>query len=196
MKTTPTVLFVCTGNVARSPFMEFTLRQALLDTPAAGIRLHSAGTYAVAGSGVHEEVAAELAAREIDAEGFAAQQVTADLINEAGLILTAAREHRRHVARLAPRKRPVTFTLRQFIRLVQLDPIGEVRGHEGGPLTALAELANRNRGLSPGAQPEDDIADPIGGQHRAFATAFAAIDQPVSVLAELLAGLRGLPQTT
>ena len=48
----------------------------------------------------------------------------------AGLILTASRDHRRQVARIAPERRNVTFTLRQFIRLVQLDPIGLVAGQQ------------------------------------------------------------------
>lgn len=191
--TTPGILFVCTGNIARSPFMELTLANRLAGTMAVGLPLSSAGTYATTGSPIHREVAAELSNRGIDSDGFVASQLTAEKILAAGLILTASREHRRLVARLAPQRRNATFTLRQFVRLIQLDPVGEIRLQADGPLDALAQLANRNRGLSAGAQDDDDIADPVGSSRRAFGSAFAAIDPPISVLADLITGLRSLP---
>lgn len=183
-----TVLFVCTGNIARSPFMELTLRNRLATTSAAQFRIASAGTFAVAGGRIHPNVAAELSRRGIDSTTFAATQLTAQQVLDAGLILTASREHRRHVARLAPQRRNVTFTLRQFIRLVQLDPVGEVRLAAPGPLSALAQLAARNRGLSGGAEEADDIADPLGGSRRNYAATFDAIDPGVEVLAQLIVG--------
>jgi protein-tyrosine phosphatase len=189
----PGILFVCTGNIARSPFMELTLANRLAGTSAVGLQISSAGTYAVAGAGVHSEVAAELQGRGIDPTGFTSTQLTAQRILDAGLILTASREHRRLVARLAPERRNVTFTLRQFVRLIQLDPVGEIRMATDGPLEALAQLANRNRGLSAGSQDDDDIADPVNSPRRAFAAAFAAIDPAISLLGDLVSGLRDLP---
>lgn len=191
---TPGILFVCTGNIARSPFMQLTLANRLAGTSAVGLPVSSAGTYAVTGSGVHNEIAAELGNRGIDPGEFRATQLTADRIIASGLILTASRDHRRLVARLAPARRNVTFTLRQFVRLIQLDPVGEIRLASNDPLEALAQLANRNRGLSAGTQDDDDIADPVSGPRRAFTTAFAAIDPAINVLGDLISGLRGLPR--
>lgn len=186
-----TILFVCTGNIARSPFMEFTLSNRLATSAAFPFRVMSAGTFAVAGGRVHPAVAKELGRRGIDPGAFTATQLTARHALDAGLILTASRDHRRQVARLAPERRNVTFTLRQFVRLVQLDPVGEVRSASAGPLAGLAQLASRNRGLSGGSEADDDIADPVSGNHRAFSSAFEAIDPAIEVLAGLLTGLRG-----
>jgi protein-tyrosine phosphatase len=184
-----TVLFVCTGNIARSPFMEYTLRSRLADTPAADFRIASAGTFAVTNGRLHREVGAELKRRGLEADGFTATQLTARHALDAGLILTASREHRRQVARVAPERRNVTFTLRQFIRLVQLDPVGEVRfAASNGLLPALAQLASRNRGLSSGTEDADDIADPAGGSKRGFTAAFETIDPAIEVLANLITG--------
>jgi protein-tyrosine phosphatase len=188
------ILFVCTGNIARSPFMELTLANRLAGTSAVGLQVASAGTYAVAGAHVHPEVAAELQVRGIDPEGFTATQLTSELVHNAGLILTASRDHRRMVARLAPERRNATFTLRQFVRLIQLDPVGEIRVATDGPLDALAQLANRNRGLSSGSQDDDDVIDPVNAPRRQFATAFAAIDPAISLLGDLVTGLRDLPR--
>lgn len=187
-----TILFVCTGNIARSPFMELTLANRLASTSAAGFRVTSAGTFAVSGGHLHPTVASELKRRGIEADAFTPHQLTARHALDAGLILTASREHRRQVARLAPERRNVTFTLRQFVRLVQLDPVGEVRLASGGPLPALAQLASRNRGLSGGSEDGDDVADPIRGSRRAFTAAFEAIDPAIEVLANLISGIRGI----
>lgn len=186
------ILFVCTGNIARSPFMELTLAQRLADTSAAALPVTSAGTYALAHSGVHPAVAEELDNRGIDSSGFTTTQLSSQLVQQAGLILTATRDHRRLVARLAPERRNVTFTLRQFVRLIQLDPVGEIRVATNGPLEALAQLANRNRGLSGGSQDDDDIVDPVNSHRRLFPATFAAIDPAISLLAELITGLKDL----
>jgi len=184
-----TVLFVCTGNIARSPFMEYTLRDRLADSPASDFRITSAGTFAVANGRLHPAVDTELARRGIDAGAFTATQLTARHALDAGLILTASREHRRQVARIAPERRNAIFTLRQFVRLVQLDPVGEVRlATSSGLLPALAQLASRNRGLSSGTEDGDDIADPAGGSRRSFAAAFDAIDPAIEILAGLISG--------
>lgn len=188
------ILFVCTGNIARSPFMELTLANRLAGTAAVGMPVSSAGTYAVTGSHIHPEVAVELRSRGIDSSGFVASQLTADRVLDAGLILTASRDQRRLVARLAPERRHVTFTLRQFVRLIQLDPVGEIRISSDGPLEALAKLASRNRGLSSGAQDDDDVIDPVNAPRRQFAATFAAIDPAISLLADLITGLREAPR--
>ncbi|MBN9105273.1 MAG: hypothetical protein J0I14_09740 [Propionibacteriaceae bacterium] len=188
--TEATILFVCTGNIARSPFMEYTLRQRLRDTSTSGFRIASAGTFAVPAGQLHPMVSDELAHRGIDGAAFVPSQLTARHALDAGLILTASRDHRRQVARIAPERRNVTFTLRQFIRLVQLDPIGEVRLASCSLLPALAELASRNRGLSGGSEESDDIADPIRGGRRAFTAAFDAIDPAIEVLANLISAAR------
>lgn len=188
----PGILFVCTGNIARSPFMELTLANRLAGTSAVGLPVRSAGTYALAHSGLHPEVAAELRNRGIDASDFSTTQLTSALVRDAGLILTATRDHRRLVARLVPEKRNVTFALRQFIRLIQLDPVGEIRVATDGPLEALAQLASRNRGLSAGSQDDDDIMDPVNTPRHSFPATFAAIDPAINLLSDLVTGLRDL----
>src|SRR4051812_10984921 len=74
-----TVLFVCTGNICRSPVAERVARaflDAALGAEAACIHLGSAGTRAVVGSGVHPDSAAVLAGLGGKPAGFAARQLT------------------------------------------------------------------------------------------------------------------------
>jgi protein-tyrosine-phosphatase len=53
------------------------------------------------------------------ADQHSSQRLTADLIDAADLVLTAAREHRAEVVSMSAQARPKTFTVRQAGRLAQ-----------------------------------------------------------------------------
>lgn len=68
----PMLLFVCTGNVCRSPFAE---RYAISAQRSFCVPWRFAGVGALAGAPMDEPMAAELRARGGDLSGFAAQQL-------------------------------------------------------------------------------------------------------------------------
>ncbi len=88
----PSVLFVCTGNLHRSPMAEY-LFKARVD-PAAGWQIASAGTYTRDGLPTTSEVVAVLAAWGIDPSGHRSQEVTRALLERYNLILCLARNHK------------------------------------------------------------------------------------------------------
>src|SRR4051812_36140373 len=90
------ILFVCTGNICRSPYAERRLRQLLPDT---GVPISSAGTGAVMGSGIESATSEALRRLGADVTGFAARAVTPQLVEGAELVLTLTRGHRADVAR-------------------------------------------------------------------------------------------------
>ena len=73
---------VCTGNVCRSPYLERRLRHELAGT---GIAVESAGTKARAGLEMDEGTRERLDSAGIDAGGFQARQLSADMVSRAGL---------------------------------------------------------------------------------------------------------------
>ncbi|WP_341854323.1 hypothetical protein [Brachybacterium sp. GPGPB12] len=87
----PSVLFVCTGNVCRSPFAEHLLRDRL-----PGNRAASRGIFALEGSAMESQMAGELSARGVDPQGFRARQVSATDLG-ADLILTMSRRQRAYL---------------------------------------------------------------------------------------------------
>ncbi|WP_299954900.1 hypothetical protein [uncultured Modestobacter sp.] len=160
------VLFVCTGNICRSPLAERVTRAYLdeaLGEQAAAIQVRSAGTQAVVGSGVHPDSALVLAGFGGEPAGFAARQMVEDMAIDADLTLTLTRAHRRTVLAGAPRALSRTFTIREAGELVRL-----VSGDRELPGTTLAERcrslvramaeARSQRSTDAG----DDIGDPIG----------------------------------
>lgn len=159
------VLLVCTGNICRSALAERLGRaylDELLDDRAGAILLTSAGTRAVANSGMHPDSALVLQGFGAEPRDFRARQLRDEHPAQADLILTMTRGHRRDVLGLAPRSLARTFTLREAASL--LDGLGDAIGLDGdssaGRARALVQAmaAARPRRVDDG---EDDVPDPI-----------------------------------
>jgi protein-tyrosine phosphatase len=182
------LLFVCTGNICRSPTAELYAAHHL---PAESFRVHSAGTYGLEGYAIEPGAARPLKALGIAYDAFRARRLTEAQIAEADLVLTATREHRTAVVTLVPRALPRTFTLREFARLVDgVEPGGEPNGAadpaERGRALVAAAAARRGRVWAP---PEaDDVDDPYGLGPKAYDRAAAEIADALRLPLELLAG--------
>jgi protein-tyrosine-phosphatase len=88
------LLFVCTGNLCRSPMAEALLRQRLEDanlTPRVQVR--SAGVWAQEGRPASAEAIEVMAERALDIEDHRAHVLTAEDMAEAELVLVMSREH-------------------------------------------------------------------------------------------------------
>lgn len=160
------VLFVCTGNICRSPIAE-RLARAFVDEAfgpdAASFHLESAGTQAMVGSGVHPDSARVLTALGGDPRGFAARQLADDVAIQADLTLALTRSHRRAALKRAPRGLSRTFTLVEAAELASLVPV-EVDlpgGAFGDRCRALVGQMAAARVLR-SSDVRDDIADPMG----------------------------------
>ena len=186
------VLFVCTGNICRSPFAQFHTRfllEARLGPHARRFAVASGGTSAVVGSGMHPLSRAQLASRadHPDVAAFRARQVPERDVAMADLVLTMSREHRGRVLQDVPQALGKAFTLLEFARLLEhagpvplpADPVERARG--------LVELALRTRGGPAPVPAEDDaVGDPIRGDEADHAAAAGTIDRAVRALVDPL----------
>lgn len=124
------VLFVCVGNVCRSPLGERLLRSKLPE----GFEVSSAGMYALAGQPMSPRAAAQLEQYGGDPAGFEARQLDSSIALGSDLILVATAELRSQVLAEWPALLRRTFTVREFAAL--LDVVGPSSGPSSGSGTA------------------------------------------------------------
>ncbi|QEO13676.1 low molecular weight phosphatase family protein [Agromyces intestinalis] len=187
------VLFVCTGNICRSPIAErlFAARLELLGIEAS---VSSAGTRALAGTRMTKEAVDVLSAAGIDPGRHTARVLTPDLVLNADLVLTATRAHRAAVASLVPAASRRSFTLREFARVADFVATQQVDSeasteHPAAKLQQLVHAAPTQRGLAvPPATPEDDdILDPYGRAPDVYAEAGELIERAIDAILSPLA---------
>jgi protein-tyrosine phosphatase len=163
------LLFVCTGNICRSPFAEMFTRHAfeLTATERNPFEVASAGVAAVIGSAMHPASCAALeyfGIPETAAARFRACQLTASHVAAADLVLGAAPIHRGEALRVWPQAIARAFTLREFARLVRLVDLEALPADPVGRARALVEATRAARGMTPPVSPEaNTVPDPMGG---------------------------------
>lgn len=184
--TMETLLFVCTGNVCRSPMAE-AMATSLFDRRGADVAVLSAGTMH-AGLPPTPRAQWALRRRGLDVTGYRSRSLEKALDPAPDLILTMCREHARVVIDRRPDLFGRTFTLKDFVR----------RAGEEGPRRRTEDLASfvdrLQLGRKPwdlhGNEPEDDVADPIGRRRRFYERCAAEIDDLVASLVDMAWPLR------
>ena len=113
------ILFVCTGNICRSPMAKQMLQQRLETLGVKGATVTSAGTAAMTGHGLDVETAAAMELLGFETKDHSAQQLTQELIRGADLVLTATAEQRSDVVELLLAANRYSFTTREFAALAE-----------------------------------------------------------------------------
>jgi len=190
------ILVVCTANACRSPLAEQLLRARLAGWLPTEFSVSSAGTRAAYNHPACREAGRLLERLGLDQAGHRPRQLTREIIDDAQLVLTAERDHRAAVARLAPEARWRTFTLREAAALTEAARAADSRGDLGqaAPADRLSDFVdelNRARGL---VEPTLDIADGHGFSVRRHRAALQLVDEAVAGIAAGLALDRSLPQ--
>ena len=110
------VMFVCTGNICRSPMAEGLLRDKLAREGLAGRhQVLSTGVWAVEGRPASANAVAVMDERGIDIHDHIARTITADDMAEADLILVMSRDHAQMIRNTWPQYDWQVFRLSEMI---------------------------------------------------------------------------------
>ena len=166
---TPTILFLCTGNAARSVMAAATLRELRPD-----IRVESAGTLSVDGLPISWRTRAAFDDIGIPHPAHASRQAQRAHLHDSDLVIGLAPEHVAWVRREHRDVADRTVTLIRLVRVLpRRQPALDVR------LRAL-DLA------SVALEPWEEVVDPGGGEVPEFVAAARQIHALVQQLAVLL----------
>jgi sulfate adenylyltransferase len=168
------VLFVCTANICRSPYLELRARQLL--GPDSGVEVSSAGTRGFDTEPVSDTMAAEFARWDTETGSFRSRPATPELVDAADLVLTAEASHRTQLLEDRPAAFKKIYTVGQFVASAQAaDPA--LRGRD-----LLEALQNRRAPASP----DHDIDDPYRRGPDAARRAAVTMEALLEVLVDRL----------
>lgn len=154
------IMFVCTGNLARSAFAQHHSSQ-LLGTPEL---FASAGTSAVVGQSMHPELAALFP----HPPHHHARQATGSILHSSPLIIVMAKQHLSWIADEAPELTRRTFLFQRCaLALTRQPPSNPLRPHKLSQYIASVSIPR---------QDIEDIPDPINGPPEQFTQCALTID--------------------
>lgn len=179
------VLFVCEGNICRSPYAAVAFEERWRSLTGERPVVASAGTRAPLGAAAHPEL--EPYFRDEDSiarlHAHRSRRLETRQIREHSLVITMERGQREQVLDLAPAALRRTFTLLELARLAERVLAEPAEVHDGDTLTSLT---GRHRLALAAAGGEGDVADPIGGAPSDFARMAHDIDSALASTVELL----------
>ncbi|MBI2441189.1 MAG: low molecular weight protein arginine phosphatase [Lentisphaerae bacterium] len=106
------ILFVCTGNLCRSPVAEYLLRHAL--GPRTPWQVSSAGLFAGQGTPASPPAIEVLQERGINLRPHRSRQVTKEMVDAAALIVVMTSEHLAELKRRFPEAQDRIYLLKSF----------------------------------------------------------------------------------
>ncbi|MGP9839068.1 arsenate reductase/protein-tyrosine-phosphatase family protein [Arthrobacter sp. 179] len=176
------LLFVCTGNICRSPTAALMIAKWLEEEFPGQFTVESAGVRAFAGEAIDPGAAAQLP-EDIDASDFHARQLTVGMLEKADLVLCMDRGQRASCAQMQPQVLRRIFTLREFARIASylaqrrlalsfLEPVRLEELAGAARWRQLLQEAPSGRPQSLAALPsDDDVIDPYGASIREYRSA-------------------------
>lgn len=194
------LLFVCTGNIARSPIAEACARACLASNGDTGVSwdIASAGTHAVEGAPVRPEAQQAAASLGYDLTARRARILAPEDLSQPDLILAMGWEQIAHIWSLVPQAWERSFTLKEFVWWAKQSPstppiMFEYRADRMRDKVkqahAIRKRARADHGFWGGLRPEDlDLIEPEGKAEDAWNDLARAVRALVTDSVRLVGG--------
>lgn len=180
------LLFVCEGNICRSPFAERVL-QSMLVKPPPNLIITSAGTAPAYGNAIAGETAKIIELLGARSGAHQPKEATRQLLDDAELVLTATRDQRAKVVQRHPPAILYTFTIRQLGHILGAPVADESAVHLDGPVS-IAEFARARVASAAGIGDDADVVDPFRQASSTHAMAALQMLPTLNLLATTLGG--------
>ena len=167
------IVFVCTGNICRSPMGEALLRHELARRGCDGIEVSSCGTWGAAAQSATAHAVSVLERRGVDLTSHRSRALDAAEIAEADLVVAMTSVHVREIEEMVPSALPRVRLMKELVEL-DLQP--------GAGLEALLAATR------PAPRRDLDVDDPMGLLPRSYERAAGEIEAGVKVLAAVICG--------
>ena len=179
------ILFVCTGNIHRSPMAELLAPGIFRNS---SLEFASAGTRGLHGHAIGEEAAALLRRDHVDEhaiKSFRSRRITPQIAAEADLILCFEAQQRGDIVIESPMRGRRTFMLTDFANIAEAS---KANGWLAGDTMAerIDSVIDSAGLLRPELPEAQDVDDPQGMGEEAFTSARDAIVQLLDRIARAL----------
>jgi protein-tyrosine phosphatase len=199
------ILFVCTGNLCRSPMAE-ALFQSKLTSDYPGltslILAHSAGTSAVEDSPATSSAVQAMDLWDVDLEPHRSSELTLTQLRDADIVVVMAREHLLSIERMYPQALQKSTTLKHLASMSQeiavrlgeetVQDEDEACQRLAAVLELLRDAADSDNFLADVQSRSSDIIDPIGSSLQVYLGVAEDIE---SSLDKVMRALFGRPET-
>lgn len=159
------IMFVCTGNICRSPMGELLFGKYLSGTT---IRVTSAGTRGLPQHEIDRNSGRLMRSVGIEASGFRSRRLTKAMAEEADLILCFEKNQRKDIVTLAPNAVRYTFLVDDFANMCRYCAQQSLV-HGATIQERLMSVVNASTMIRPMIPVSKDIEDPLGKPFAKFA---------------------------